>query len=257
MRILASLLLILSFSFIWARFVERNLIVVEEEVVEVGFEGRVALIGDLHLGPYKSESFLARVVERINGLDVDMVLIAGDLTYEPDAEDLSGLFAPLKNLKFPVYAVLGNHDVGFPGPPIRDELVEVLEMNGVVVLENEVVDLGGFTLLGLGSHFAGEDEVGLLNNFSFEDNVVVLAHNPDSTTYFPNQNADLTLVGHTHAGQVRLPWVYKSVIPTQGDFDDGFTREINTKLFITSGLGETGLPMRLFNFPVVSVLEFR
>lgn len=254
---LAFFLILLSLLFIWARFLERNLITVQETAIEVGFDAKIALIADLHVGVFKDEIFLARVVEEINALDVEMVLIAGDFSYEPAVEDLDRLFAPLQKIKFPVYGVLGNHDVGFPGLLIRDELVATLEKNGVMLLNNKVVYLDNFNLIGLGSHFAREDEVSLLNNFSEQDNVVVLAHNPDTTNLYQNHNADLTLTGHTHGGQVRIPWIYKKTIPTKGDFDQNLTQEKFTKLFVTSGLGEVLLPLRFLNPPVIDVLVLK
>jgi predicted MPP superfamily phosphohydrolase len=69
--------------------------------------------------------------------------------------------------------------------------------------------------------------------------------------------ADLTLVGHTHCGQIRIPWLYRAVIPTEGPFDGGWSETPAGELFITCGLGEVGLPMRFRTPPVVEVIEVR
>jgi predicted MPP superfamily phosphohydrolase len=256
-KLLLVLLLVGCLFFIWARFVERQMIIVREHTIDTGFSGRVVLISDTHLGVYKKSGFLERVVQVINEQNPQYVMIAGDFTYEPEKGELSKLFDSFSDVKVPVYAVLGNHDVERPGPPVRDELKEVLEKEGVIFLNNQEVILPEFTLLALGDNWSHEDDVQLINKFKETDNIVVLTHNPDTTLSYTNINADVTLTGHTHCGQIRIPWLYKKVIPTEGPFDKGFTQEKYTKLYITCGLGEVGLPMRLFNPPVIDVLNFK
>ncbi len=249
---------ILSGFFIWARFIETQIIISKETKINIGFEGKIVLIADTHLGTYKNSAFLDQVVSKINKIDPDMVLIAGDFVYFPENETkqaLKELFAPLKKINAPVFAVLGNHDgVDNNFGTANEELKEALPELKVVLIENEYINFENFTLLGLGSNWRNEDKIELLDQFTEEDNLVVLAHNPDTTLKYINKKADLTLTGHTHGGQIRIPLLYKKAIPTNGDFDKGLTQEENTTLFITSGLGETGLPMRLFNPPIIDVL---
>jgi predicted MPP superfamily phosphohydrolase len=254
-RWLQGILVLGCFIFIWARFVEPNIIQVRTTQLDAsGMERRIVLISDMHLGLFKGADFLSRVVTRINELDPDLVFIAGDFTYHP--ADIPSLYSPLKELRAPVYAVLGNHDVGQPGPPVRGELAQVLPQYGVRLLENETVRFPDFTLVGLGDRWAGEDDLRLLRQVSDQELVIVLTHNPDTTRRYRNFKADFTLCGHTHGGQIRIPGLYQKVIPTIGPFDRGLTREPYTELFISSGLGEIGLPMRLFNPPVIDVLHF-
>ncbi len=255
-RVMMFILLLLSISFIWSRFIETQIITVNETVIQSGFNGNIALIADTHLGAFKSEKFLKRVVEKINQQDIDYVFIAGDFTYEPNPDELDKLFSVLENINKPVYAVLGNHDVERPGQPIRKDLVKVLKDNNLTILNNDIVVLNDFVLVGLGDAWTAEDNVEILENISTDKSVVVLAHNPDTISKYTNSNADITLTGHTHCGQIRIPFLYKYVIPTEGNFDKGLTSERFTKLFITCGLGEVGLPMRLFNPPVIDVLKF-
>lgn len=255
----ALALAVLSLLFVWARFIEPQIIITRETKIDAGFEAKIVLIGDLHLGAYKNRAFLERVAQKINEIDPDYVLIAGDFIYFPAKNaDLQELFAPLKTIKKPIFAVWGNHDreahnlrTIYPG------LKEALEANRVLLLQNKPLNLKNFTLLALGDYWEDEDEVALLNNYRPSDNLIVLTHNPDTVNDFPNQNADLTLTGHTHGGQIRLPLVYRWAIPTNGSFDRGLTAEKTTPLYITSGLGEIGLPMRLFAPPVIELLSLR
>ena len=248
----------LSFLFIYARFVEPQILLVNHYKIQTGFKAKYALISDIHLGIYNNETILERTVEKINKLDVDAVLIAGDFTYDPQYDDMKKLFASLSLIKVPVYAVLGNHDCQHPGPDIRDELKEILLSYNVHFLNNKALKLNGVTILGLGSNWANEDDVSLLKMYKKEDNVIVLTHNPDTVYgYEEGFNPDLTLAGHTHGGQIRIPYIYKKIIPIHGEviWDQGFYNYKNSKIFVTSGIGEVGLPLRFLIPPVIDVLE--
>jgi len=252
-RWIGVLLLCSALVFIWARFVEPQIITVEEHRASPGFPARIALISDVHMGLYKGEGFLRRLVERLNALDVEVVLIAGDLIYEPD-RPLAELFAPFRNLRHKAYAVRGNHDSEMPGPPVERELREALAAAGVRLIENEALSIGAYTLVGLGDLWAGNDKVEMLKALGASDNVVVLIHNPDLAAKFPPGIADVTLAGHTHGGQIRIPWLYRAAIPTNLPFDRGWHDLPGTRVFVTSGVGEIGLPMRFLVPPVIDVI---
>ena len=87
---------------------------------------------------------------------------------------------------------------------------------------------------------AGEDQVSLLDTYDSSEQIIVLTHNPDTVSSYRNDNADVTLVGHTHCGQIRLPWVHQYVrpytYPVVGDFDCGLVQHAYTQLYITPGL---------------------
>lgn len=252
------LLYVMTLTFIYARFVERYLIVVHQTTIETGFEGRIILIADMHLGLYKSPSFLERVVAEINAQkNINAVLIAGDFTYIPP-NDLEQLLIPLKKVKAPVYAVLGNHDSEHPGPPIEKKLQATLELNGVNFLSNEAKTIPNTSIkvLGLGDNWAQEDDISKIEDFNIEDNLIVLTHNPDTTLAYQNAIPDISLAGHTHGGQIRIPFIYKYAIPCTGDFDQGLYQTPTGKVFVTSGLGEVGLPIRFLIPPVIDILEF-
>jgi len=251
-------LILLSILFIYARFIEPQLLFVNHYKINTGFKAKYALIADIHLGIYNNASILERTVEKINAEDVDAVLIAGDFTYEPQFYNMRKLFDSLRKVNVPVYAVLGNHDCQQPGPDIRDELEEILTSLGIHVITNKATKLNGVTILGLGSHWAKDDKVSLLDKYTKEDNVIVLTHNPDTTLDFmPNYYPDLTLAGHTHGGQIRIPYLYKKIIPVRGDvlWNQGLYTFKDKKVFVTSGLGEIGLPMRFLIPPVIDILE--
>ncbi len=255
-QLIVSIILIIgSILFISTRFVEPQMIVVHEHKYQTGFSVRFALISDPHLGVYKDAKFLQRVVNKINQQDVDFVLIAGDLVYFPHGRTTK-LFAPLKDCNVPVYAVLGNHDMGIPGPDLSKEVRDAMSANGVLLLENKYIEVkSGIKLLGLGSKWADNDEIELLNNFEEKDNLIVMMHNPDTLNDFPKNIADFSVAGHSHGGQIKLPFVYKSVLPTENKMDEGFYQQNGNKIFVTSGIGEIGLPMRFLNPPTIDIIE--
>lgn len=245
---------------VWMRFVEPYSIAIEHKIIDVWVWEKIALIADLHLGVYKWEGYLGRVVKKINNLDVDRVLIAWDFLNDPlPWQTLEGLFAPLWLIQKPWYTVMGNHDTGAPGEDFEQELSLLLEKLGGEVIDNTVMDFDTWTLVWLWSHMAHRDDMTMVDTLKSELPVIVLAHNPDSTLRYTTNTVDLTLVGHTHCGQVRLPWVYQKyrrmIVPTVGDFDCGWSQEEYTQLFITPGLGEVILPVRLFNPVTISVLD--
>lgn len=97
------------------RFVEPHAVSIHHVHVPLGLQKKIALISDLHLGVFKDESFLQRIVHKINQISgIDFVVVAGDLTYEPHPHKIHDLFRPFQHIVQEVYAVLGNHDVGFP-----------------------------------------------------------------------------------------------------------------------------------------------
>ncbi len=252
------LLLILSLLFIYARFIEPKILLVNHTQINTGFKARYALISDIHLGIYNDASILERTLAKVKEAKVDALLIAGDFTYEPQFDDMRKLFASFAKMKIPMYAVLGNHDCQRPGPSIRKELEEILTEFGVHLISNKAVKLNGITLLGLGSHWARDDDVSLLDYYSKEDNLIVLTHNPDTTLdYMPYHYPDLTLAGHTHGGQVRIPYLYPKMIPVRGDilWDQGLYHIEDEKVFVSSGIGEIGLPLRFLIPPSIDILE--
>lgn len=226
---------------------------------------KVAVISDLHLGVYKGKNYLARVVEQINLVSPDLVLIPGDLIYDPSWEELrGGVFADLQRLKAPVIAVTGNHDAKIPGYVEAEEVRKSLRKYGVKVIDNQQVDFevkGGHSskflkIYGLSDLMEGQYDLKVLKNFNSADNNLILAHNPDAAYTIPDGDQEALIVsGHTHGGQIRIPLIYKWVIPCKHDFDRGWYDVGRLKVLVTSGLGEVGLPLRLGVPPEIVMLE--
>jgi len=247
-----------ALTFIWARFIEPQIITIHHHQIKVGLKAKIVVFSDIHLGIFKKKDFLQRVVKKINQLEgIEAVFIAGDFTYNPET-DLNILFADLGKIKVPVYAVLGNHDSQAPGPKIHKALKAALSEQKVIFLHNQVAEFKDFKIIGLGSKWAGEDQLTLLNGYKKEDKILVLLHNPSSTLNYSQQNAqavNLTLAGHTHGGQIRLPFIYRWILEAGFDgFDKDLHQTPNGAVFVSSGMGEIGLPLRFLIPPVIDVL---
>jgi uncharacterized protein len=253
---------------------------VENHIIATGTKAKFAVIADPHLGKFKDQKFLKVVVDRINTIpDLDGVLIAGDFTYWPEINNLHQLFAPLKDLKVKTYAVLGNHDVQKPGPKLDQELVQALTDNNVIMIDGKIETIklksgNDYKLVGLMDYWLEDYNTNNIKQLQLQEpnaNYLVLVHQPDVVRGYKELTKTplLTVAGHTHCGQVRIPGMYNSHLPTfnhyfdkgfyeaQGNYNKLASPESSTipKLFISCGIGEVGLPLRFNNPPVIDVLE--
>jgi predicted MPP superfamily phosphohydrolase len=252
----------------WAFWLEPRSLVLHAETLDVprwpaSLAGtRIALLSDLHVGsPYWHVEDLERLVERVNAEQPELVLLAGDYMIndvklgtwvEPEAiaAALGGLRAPLG-----VIAVLGNHDWWNDGRRVR----RAFEASGITVLENEARRIqrgdAGFFVVGLADELTRRVRIDrALSGVGADDPYLVLVHEPDVFPKVPEQ-ASLTLAGHTHGGQVRLPLLGRPVIPSRYGqrYAAGHVVEDGRHLFVTTGVGTSIWPVR-FGVPPELVL---
>lgn len=263
--LLVVIVLFFSWSVIfYGSFIEPRLLVVNQEKIEV--EGidqsiKVALLSDLHVGPYKGGGWVEEVVEKTNKQKPDLVLLLGDYVfgYLGEAEDLNALAelsAPLG-----VFAVLGNHDFEAELP---DEIKNKLQALGITVLidssaEIKISDEKFFCLAGVNDLWNGGVVSETVNSCP-DETVILMSHNPDAVFNIESSKVALIVSGHAHGGQIRLPFVGSvSSVPTvlSKEYSKGLFDFSGTKLFVTSGLGETGPRARLFNPPEIVILELK
>ena len=260
-----ALLLALLGLGLWALWEPWTLVVREYELVLPDWPRersglRVALLADVHTGsPGNGTDKLAEIVRQTNQQSPDLVLILGDLVIqgvkggqfvspEVQAASLGALTAPLG-----VYAVLGNHDWWHDGPAVR----AALEGAGIPCLDEQVRDLGGLWLAGLGDFWEGNPDVpGTLGKVPAGAPVLAFTHNPDIFVQIP-PSVVLTVAGHTHGGQVYLPVVGRPVVPsTYGQrFAAGHVVEDGRHLFVSTGLGTSILPVRFRVPPEITILR--
>lgn len=248
-------------SLIYVWFVEPNIILTKKFEYNTWFKANFVLVSDLHIWVFKDENYLKRIVKKINNFqDIDWVLIPWDFTLlKDDKTDLDKLFAPLKDIKYPVYATLWNHDTTHPWPDIRDNLIKTLKKYNVIFLQNTSIKLKNkdINILWLWDNWDNADDVSLIKNFKTKDNLIVLAHNPDTIMKYPSNIADFTVSGHTHWWQFRLPFLREKMIPCRYNFVSGYYKINWNSLYVTSWAGEAWMPIRLWVPPEIVKLEFR
>ena len=258
--LITSLLSLAWLLVFYGSFVEPRMLLVKHENVSVLNNSiRAALISDIHVGPYKRSGWVEKIVKIANREKPDVIFLLGDyiMGVEGKVEDLLALGqleAPLG-----VFAILGNHDY----QNNRSAEVETALKNlGITVLRNSstkivLSDGSDLFLAGVGDFWYDGMVSAAVDGLSSSDQVILLAHNPDTILDSSVKIADLVLSGHTHGGQIRLPFFGAMFVPTKiGEYFGKGKFLINgISLFITSGTGEMGPRARLFNPPEVAVLE--
>jgi len=226
----------------------------------------ITVVADLHAGgPNMGLARVREVVDAVQALNSDLIVILGDYfaTHRFITEHVpnAAWAAELGRLKarLGVYAILGNHDWWYDVGGVRRALARVR----IPLLENDaaLIDDDGrrFWLAGLGdqlaywlgpNRFRGVDDLpGTLARVTTDDPVILLVHEPDVFTRIPPRVA-LTLAGHTHGGQIVLPFVPPLWTPSEygARFAYGHIVEGGRHMIVSGGLGCSKVPLRL-NMP--------
>jgi len=224
----------------------------------------IAQLTDLHRGPLVPLSFIDKAVQMTNSAQPDLVVLTGDFIsrrrkYIGDcAQAVSALVAPYGKL-----GVLGNHDYWVDADAVTDALTGVGRCQ---VLKNErvTVERGGAQLViaGLDDPVTQNDDIeGTLSGVRPDATVVLLSHSPDTVYQAADRGVDLLLAGHTHGGQVVLPWVGPPLVNSRYGrrFASGLKRVQSTHIYTSRGIGVVGVavPVRINCPPEVALITLR
>lgn len=234
------------------------------------FDGfRIAQLSDIHYGPYMSSDFIRRAVVETNQLQPQLVVLTGDFVshplgkpagmegaryIEPCAEAMQGLRADYGR-----YAILGNHDHWNHPATVRNHLDLVkfpVLLNNAVTLEKDNARLW---LAGVDDVMSGKPDLEkALRRVPAGEPVIMLAHEPDFADHVAQQPVDLQLSGHSHGGQVRLPWMGAPILPLLGrKYPMGLYRIGNMQLYTNRGLGVINPPVRFNCPPEITLITLR
>lgn len=217
-----------------------------------GAAGRLTVVAasDLHLGTLVGPSRLEKVVERMNALEPDAVLFAGDIVDETVSEEIEAkLGGIMRKLKAPlgVYAAPGNHEF-YSG---LERNLACLRSCGITVLEDQAVRVGGaFTLVGRRdpSSLRPREQrlsiAGILSAAGLDASlpILLLDHQPLHLEEAENAGVSLQISGHTHDGQIFPIGLINGLIY---ELNRGYLRKGDTHYFVTSGAGTWGPPVRI------------
>ncbi|MDD5013413.1 MAG: metallophosphoesterase [Candidatus Pacebacteria bacterium] len=243
MLIIILILLIIIDVYFEVNFPKINEVLIETKKVKE--EIRIIQISDLH-NKRLGDGFFDKVEKE----KPDFIVLTGDLI-DKKTKDYSNVYyfvEQLIKINVPVCYVSGNHELSHKDVNIFEQEIS---KRGVILLDEDNIIYKEINIYGFGyySNF---------KNIEIDDDVfsLGLAHNPMDAK---DINFDLILSGHTHGGQVRLPFIGAIFIPGQGFFakyDKGlFDINSETKLYIDSGIGNTFLPIRFLNRSQFSLIK--
>jgi predicted MPP superfamily phosphohydrolase len=228
----------------------------------------IALLSDFHYDPYFSVHPLQSAIGMVNALKPHLIALTGDFVSEPmfgDAARGAAAAEPcadlLRRLQAPhgLWAVLGNHDCSTDS----DRVTAALRTVGIPVLNNQSVpierDGARFWLGGVEDVLDGSADLdATLHGVPAEEAVVLMAHEPDYADHVAGYPVDLQLSGHSHGGQVRLPFMRPLYLPDLArKYIWGFYKINGLSLYTNPGLGTVNVPVRMNCPPEITLLTLR
>jgi predicted MPP superfamily phosphohydrolase len=225
------------------------------------FDGyRIAQISDLHIGSFDPKSQGLRWAKLTNAQNADLTVVTGDLVTSGTEfyEDASDVLAALR-ARDGVFVSMGNHDQWD-----NAKFTSILEQRNVSVLKNESRVIrrndAAINVAALDDAYTGRANMALtLERRTPELVTILLAHYPSFFDAAAAANVQLTLAGHTHGGQLGIPFFGDrfNISTLRGEHARGVYRKSDSALYVNAGLGTTGPPMRIGVPPEIAVIVLR
>ncbi len=267
-KMIGLLLTVTIILYSYARLIEPVLLTVKYENIYSNLINnydnlKIIQFSDTHISEFFDVNNLKKAVDKINAQNPHIVVFTGDLVdkyneYENKYntheiwEVLSEINAPLGK-----YAVFGNHDYG--GGAER-AYKQIMENSGFQVLlnENAKIEEYNINIIGIDDSIFGTFDEEAIVGFLDEDYFnIILSHEPDIAELFFEYSVDLFLAGHSHGGQINLPFINYTP-PLAQKYVRGMYEIDNyrqTKIYVNVGLGTSQLPMRFMAAPELTVIN--
>ena len=259
--LLIILLGIITVSGVDAFVIEPNIIEVNEiDITGTGTEMKVGFIADFQR-QNSDPAFVQRAVDMLNAREPDVIVIGGDFI-DTSLDELPSI-EPLGELEagHGVYGVLGNHDYsvysfsrGNANLELAEAVIEYLQGNGPMrILRNENVAVKDIRIVGLDSYWAGLRDSEKAFAGTTDEFKILLAHNQNDLE-ISKETADVYLFGHTHCGQVRLPFIgsIPKIAGFEGEYDYKHYIVNGADVYTTCGLAPAP---RFFNPPEITIIN--
>jgi len=269
-RYLSVLVILISFILIiiWSFVLEPELIRVKNISVNIPNwhnehkDLKIAVLSDFHIGfGHMDRKRLAEIIKIANSKDPDLVFLLGDyVNVSAENEKYLSYLEDFKNFraKYGVFAVLGNHESW----EVRHKIRYFIKKAGVNILENraekKTINDKSFWIAGIEDLNTGYPDLKRVMHQikNKKEPVLLLSHNPDIFEQVP-ERISLTLAGHTHGGQIYVPFLVRLLTPSRfgKKFLKGHVVQDGRHIFISSGLGTTILPARFLVPPEIVILK--
>ncbi len=229
------------------------------------FAGKtLAVMTDIHLGPFVGIDFVHTAIRLANDLKPDLIALVGDFVHRGKQTEiqLPACLQALSELRAPlgVYAVPGNHDMANEGrlyheAIVATPLIDLTNRSKEVSLDGESLWMAGVDDLWHGRPSLPFALAGIRARSA----VILLCHNPDFMEEVPDARVGLALCGHTHGGQIYLPGLGSPWIPSKyGEkYRHGLVQGPKSQVFVSRGLGEAGIPLRMNSLPEINLITLR
>lgn len=248
-------------------------IVFKNDTIPETFKGyKILQISDLHNKEFGSKQ--NKILAKIEKINPDIIVVTGDLIDSNKTNINTSMELINKAINIaPIYYVSGNHEA-WSG--LYEDLKSKLENSGVVVLHNkkikffnnnDSIDIIGladtsFIKSNLLEYDSNVETNNLLNKLTKDSTnfKILLSHRPELFDIYSSSNVDLIFSGHAHGGQFRLPFIGGLVAPDQGFFPkltEGIHSNNNTSMIVSRGLGNSIIPLRIFNKPELIVVTLQ
>ncbi|WP_169331829.1 metallophosphoesterase [Robiginitomaculum antarcticum] len=228
---------------------------------------KILLLSDFHIGgPNINAKRIQDIVIKTNQHGpYDAVLIAGDFInghvprVQRDAADRADIeqgidYLGALNGGLKIYASLGNHDTWYS----KSVVTRTLNTAGIAVLDNDSVMMGRFCIVGIADFDTDRPDIYAAQNCTSDAIKIVITHSPDALAFAP-KNSALIVSGHTHGGQINLPFIGRRVTSTRAGqaYAYGLKSYRGSPVFITAGIGTSILPARFRAPPEYVVITLR
>lgn len=199
-------------------------------------------ITDVHIS--SKSSWLEQLCEHLRGLKPDLLFLTGDIVTRGWTEEAVAYFLDsLPAASLGRYAILGNWEHWTDATPER--WGPILEKYGVQLLVNDIEDFGDFVVMGTDDHLAGNWQLDELCAQLPELPTIALTHSPGAFNQISTFPIELTLAGHAHGGQIRLPYIGPIWTPKGSDgYVSGWYKKNGRSLFVSRGIGWSVAPVR-------------
>lgn len=247
---------------------------IQSERIPANFSGlKIAHLSDLHDASFGKNQ--EAVIKKIENVNPDLIFFTGDII-DSNRFNLNKSLQMIDGLVHiaPVYYVTGNHEIATNQVA---EITQQLKAHGVNVLQNnyELLERDSETLVigGIDDPLMRVSELqqesiivtsNIEKTFHNLDNqsayILLLSHRPEFMDVYTEKEIDLVFSGHAHGGQIRLPFVGGLIAPGQGwfpSYTSGVYTSQQTNMVVSRGLGNSIIPIRMFNFPEIIVITLK